>query len=112
MHSVLITGGAGFIGQNLVHTWSSARPEDRVVVLDALTYAANIRSLEPLIADRRVSFVKGDIAFTLSPKGKKTTVEVAGTVDIGIMGWLAKGLIGNVNHAMQDRFFGCLESRM
>jgi dTDP-glucose 4,6-dehydratase len=61
MHSVLITGGAGFIGQNLVHSWSSTRPEDRVVVLDALTYAANIRSLEPLIADGRVSFVKGDI---------------------------------------------------
>ena len=61
MHSVLITGGAGFIGQNLVHRWSTARPEDRVVVVDALTYAANIRSLEPLIADRRIVFVKGDI---------------------------------------------------
>jgi len=61
MHSVLITGGAGFIGQNLVHRWSSSRPEDRVVVVDALTYAANTRSLEPLIADRRVLFVKGDI---------------------------------------------------
>jgi dTDP-glucose 4,6-dehydratase len=61
MHSVLITGGAGFIGQNLVHKWSSARPEDRVVVVDALTYAANIRSLESLIADRRIAFVKADI---------------------------------------------------
>jgi len=61
MHSVLITGGAGFIGQNLVHQWSSSRPEDRVVVVDALTYAANIRSLEPLIADGRLHFVKSDI---------------------------------------------------
>jgi len=61
MHSVLITGGAGFIGQNLVHAWRAARPNDRLVVVDAMTYAANIRSLEPLIADRSIHFVKGDI---------------------------------------------------
>lgn len=61
MQSVLITGGAGFIGQNLVHAWRAARPSDRLVVVDAMTYAANIRSLEPLIAGRGIHFVKGDI---------------------------------------------------
>ena len=61
MHSVLITGGAGFIGQNLVHAWRAARPADQVVVLDALTYAANLRSLEPLIADRHIKFITGSI---------------------------------------------------
>jgi dTDP-glucose 4,6-dehydratase len=50
MKSVLITDGAGFIGQNLVHAWRAARPADRLVVLDAMTYAANLRSLEPPIA--------------------------------------------------------------
>jgi dTDP-glucose 4,6-dehydratase len=61
MQSVLITGGAGFIGQNLVHAWRAARPGDRLVVVDAMTYAANVRSLEPLIADRSILFVRGDI---------------------------------------------------
>jgi dTDP-glucose 4,6-dehydratase len=61
MQSVLITGGAGFIGQNLVHAWRAARPADRLTVVDAMTYAANIRSLEPLIADCSIGFVKGDI---------------------------------------------------
>lgn len=61
MHSVLITGGAGFIGQNLAHAWRAARPGDQLVVLDALTYAANLRSLEPLIAGGQIKFVTGSI---------------------------------------------------
>src|SRR5258706_2596544 len=61
MQNVLITGGAGFIGQNLVHVWRAARPDDRLTVVDAMTYSANLRSLEPLITDRSILFVKGDI---------------------------------------------------
>src|SRR6266567_3799889 len=61
MRSVLISGGAGFIGQNLVHAWRRARPDDRLTVIDAMTYAANVRSLQPLIADGSIAFVKGDI---------------------------------------------------
>ena len=61
MANVLITGGAGFIGQNLVHTWCKMRPGDRLTVIDAMTYAANIRSLEPLIESNQIDFVKGSI---------------------------------------------------
>jgi dTDP-glucose 4,6-dehydratase len=58
---LLITGGAGFIGSNFVHHWCQNYRGDRVVVLDALTYAgnrANLADLEDLDSFR---FVKGDI---------------------------------------------------
>jgi dTDP-glucose 4,6-dehydratase len=61
MRSVLISGGAGFIGQNLVHAWRAARPDDRLTIIDAMTYAANVRSLEPLVARMEIQLVRGDI---------------------------------------------------
>lgn len=61
MSSLLVTGGAGFIGANFVHFWSSRHPLDRVVVLDALTYAGNPASLYPPYNDAELTFVHGDI---------------------------------------------------
>jgi len=61
MRSLLITGGAGFIGGNFVHHWVRTHPEDRVVVLDALTYAGNRATLGPLEASGRIAFVHGDV---------------------------------------------------
>ena len=59
--SVMVTGGAGFIGVNFVYHWVEAHPDDTVVVLDALTYAGNRLSLEPLEQAERIHFVEGDI---------------------------------------------------
>jgi len=56
---VLVTGGAGFIGSNFVHLTVRERPDVEVTVLDALTYAGDEASLEP-VRDR-IEFVKGDI---------------------------------------------------
>lgn len=61
MANILVTGGAGFIGANFVHYWLDAYPDDRVVVLDALTYAGNLASLEPARGNSRFTFVRGDI---------------------------------------------------
>ena len=61
MASLLVTGGAGFIGANFVHQCLSSRAGDRVVVLDALTYAGNLASLEPVLARPELVFVQGDI---------------------------------------------------
>ncbi len=60
--ALLITGGAGFIAGNLVHHWCATYPDDRVVVLDALTYAGNLATIQPLLDAGRISFVQGDIA--------------------------------------------------
>src|SRR3954467_1201392 len=57
---LLVTGGAGFIGANFVHHTVAHRPDVRVTVLDALTYAASESSLAP-VRDR-IEFVPGDIA--------------------------------------------------
>jgi dTDP-glucose 4,6-dehydratase len=58
---LLVTGGAGFIGANFCHYWCTAHPGDRVVVLDALTYAGNLASIAPLIDAGKLRFVHGDI---------------------------------------------------
>jgi dTDP-glucose 4,6-dehydratase len=59
--SILVTGGAGFIGSNFVLQWLSAECTS-VVNLDNLTYAGNIGNLETILADQRHRFVHGDIA--------------------------------------------------
>ncbi len=61
MRSVLITGGAGFIGANFTHYWLNHYPEDRVVVLDALSYAGNTWNLKDHWLRDNFTFVHGDI---------------------------------------------------
>jgi len=59
---LLVTGGAGFIGANFVHTTLAHRPGTAVTVLDALTYAGSRESLAGLNADAgRFRLVEGDI---------------------------------------------------
>ncbi len=62
MRSLLVTGGAGFIGSNFVRHWLRSRPDDRVVVLDALTYAGNRASLADCEGHPGFVFAHGDIA--------------------------------------------------
>src|SRR6266850_2686324 len=61
MPTLLITGGAGFIGSNLVQH-ALLHTADRLVVVDKLTYAGSLLNLEQPLKDPRVSFVRADIA--------------------------------------------------
>jgi dTDP-glucose 4,6-dehydratase len=61
MKNLLVTGGAGFIGTNFVHYWLKNYPEDKVVVLDALTYAGNVTNLDIVKDNEQLTFFHGDI---------------------------------------------------
>lgn len=62
MHKYLVTGGAGFIGSNFVGYLVDTYGEDvDILILDALTYAGNLKTIGPLLELPNVEFVKGDI---------------------------------------------------
>ena len=59
---MLVTGGAGFIGANYVFYMMKEHPDYDIVCLDALTYAGNLETLEPVMSSPHFRFVKGDVA--------------------------------------------------
>ena len=59
--NLLVTGGCGFIGSNLVRFLRQTRPDWKIVNLDKLTYAGNLENLKSLEGDPRHVFVRGDI---------------------------------------------------
>ena len=61
MTTILLTGGAGFIGSNFVRYVLEARRDVRLINLDCLTYSGNLENLAGLEGDSRYRFVKGDI---------------------------------------------------
>ena len=140
MSHLLVTGGAGFIGANFVHYWVQAYPDDRVVVLDALTYAGNLQSLESVLGLPNVRFVHGDICdqslveTLLEEEAIDTLVHFAAEshVDRSISGpaafvrtnllgthslleaarqvWLGKGRHHRFHHVSTDEVFGSLDA--
>jgi dTDP-glucose 4,6-dehydratase len=59
--NLLITGGAGFIGSNLIHHWLHAHPHDRIFNLDALTYAGNLSNLKSVEQNPNYQFLRVDL---------------------------------------------------
>lgn len=59
--NVLVTGGAGFIGSNVLYYLAELRPDWKLTALDLLTYAGNAENIAPLIDTHRVRLVKADI---------------------------------------------------
>lgn len=61
MKTILVTGGAGFIGSNFVYLLLEERPEWRIVCVDSLTYAANFHTLKKALENPNFKFYKEDI---------------------------------------------------
>ena len=61
MKSILVTGGAGFIGSNFIKYILYKYPSYRIINLDLLTYAGNLENLKAIDRDSRYEFIKGDI---------------------------------------------------
>ena len=59
--TILLTGGAGFIGSNFVHYWLDKYPEDHLINFDLLTYAGNLENLKDIEGNPNYTFVKGNI---------------------------------------------------
>ena len=59
--SILITGGAGFIGSNFIPYFLEKYPEYKVINLDLLTYAGNLENLKEVENHPRYKFIKGNI---------------------------------------------------
>ena len=140
MNRLLVTGGAGFIGANFLHYWAKRYPEDRIVVLDALTYAGNLQSLADLLENPQVQFVKGDIAdqelvTSLIRENKLDTIvhfaaeshvdrsitgpdtfvktNILGTyslLEVARAEWVAKNKEHRFHHVSTDEVFGSLDA--
>lgn len=140
MSRLLVTGGAGFIGANFVHYWLGQYPDDFVLVYDALTYAGNRASLQPLESHPGFRFVQGDICdeakvtALLRDERIDTLVHFAAEshVDRSITGpdafvitnvvgthsllkaareaWLQKDLPHRFHHVSTDEVYGSLET--
>ena len=59
--TIIVTGGAGFIGSNFIFNMLAAHPADRIVCVDKLTYAGNLSTLAPVMENPNFRFVKADI---------------------------------------------------
>lgn len=63
--TLLVTGGAGFIGSNFIHYWLKKYPESKIINLDALTYAGNLSSLKSIEDHPNYTFIEGNITNNL-----------------------------------------------
>ncbi len=59
--TIIVTGGAGFIGANYIFYHLNQHPEDRIICIDKLTYAGNLSTLAPVMEKENFRFVKADI---------------------------------------------------
>lgn len=92
--SVMVTGAAGFIGANFMYQWAENHPADTLVAFDALTYAGNRASLEPLESAGQLNFVHGDICDVTAVAQTVTEFQVDTIVHFAAESHVDRSIIG------------------
>jgi dTDP-glucose 4,6-dehydratase len=94
--TLLITGGAGFIGSNFVRNTLAARPDWHIINLDALTYAGNPANLADLPAEQaeRYRFIHGDIRDSLLLERLFETEDLDGVVHLAAESHVDRSILG------------------
>jgi len=92
--TLLVTGGAGFIGFNFVRAVLATRPDVAIVNLDKLTYAGNPRSLRALDGDPRHTFVRGDIRDRALVRSLLAEHQPAGVVHFAAESHVDRSIVG------------------
>jgi len=91
--TILVTGGAGFIGSNFIHQWLAAKSE-AVVNLDKLTYAGNPANVAELQADPRYRFEQGDIGDRSLVRRILATHEITGVLNFAAESHVDRSIVG------------------
>jgi len=92
--NLLVTGGCGFIGSNLVRFLRQARPDWKIVNLDKLTYAGNLENLKALEGDPQHVFVHGDIGDKVLLKGLFGTHAIDAVMHLAAESHVDRSILG------------------
>lgn len=91
--TILVTGGAGFIGSNFVLDWLD-KSDEQVINLDKLTYAGNLQNLASLAGDARHVFVQGDIGDTTLVAGLLAQYQPRAVVNFAAESHVDRSILG------------------